>query len=214
MPEQETQKTKKHRMGRSTAKNWKPLYTKIVGYCARGIPKPEIANLVNLSLSQIYNITGSDYFQERLNKHLQAYETKKAQIKANQEGEDKNLVRLEKMAQKAVTILEKALKGDATISKTQISTAKDVLDRAGYKPKERVEQTVTHHNYSPEEIKSAQVTMIEMSDTLERLSSGGTDFLLSGPAKRPYTEDDDGTLRTQFTELEQTGSDRQEGEPT
>ena len=63
--------------------------------------------------------------------------------------------RTKKLLQDAVPVALaqlKKLSSDAVSEAVQLGAIKDILDRTGYKPTERVEQTITHADKSTEEL--------------------------------------------------------------
>jgi hypothetical protein len=163
----------------ATKLNWKPSYTKILYYVQKNLPDSKISELVGMSHQMIALIRNSPYFQEKLNHSLTMYEKRRSERLADIQSSDVTMTKLEKSARSAATILVKALKGDNSITKTQISVAKDLLDRTGYKAKEKMEIETTTKSYSPEEISSAQATILEMTEALDRLSQHGSSYLVS-----------------------------------
>jgi phage terminase small subunit len=67
----------------------------------------------------------------------------------------------------------KKLSSDAVSEAVQLGAIKDILDRTGYKPTERVEQTITHADKSTEELErelEALTGSTDIEQVPERLS--------------------------------------------
>jgi hypothetical protein len=200
-----------------TEYNWKPKYTKLIAYVQRGLPDEKLGELVGLSPATVSRIRISPYFKERLNHAMIEYEKKRAKNLANWHDTDKTLGKLEKAAAKAASVLIKSMRGKGDITSQQIASAKDILDRTGYKAREKLDIKQTFERiYSPEEIASAQGTMQEVEHMLGRLSSTGTEYLIRAAAKRiedNSDEEEDGEEEIE-EELAEKGSGDSPNETT
>lgn len=169
----------KRRPFSATRDNWKPEYTQILYWVQKNLPTPEIASRVGLGAITVTRVIASPYFRERLTRAQEAYELKRSNRLADLQATDPIQRKLEKAASKAATILVKALKGAKDVSRQQIFVAKDLLDRTGYKAKEKIEVDTYSHNYSPQEVSSAHTTLLEVQEILHSIGTRGTGYLIS-----------------------------------
>lgn len=162
-------------VARYKKEEWSGAYQKIMVLAEQGATQKEIAAATSKSTSRISQILRSKKFRERREKfHDQL------------EGDiyEKFAKYSMRAAQKIVDIMRTG-KGKDRI---QLDAAKDVLNYAGHKPKERHE-TVTY-NYSIHEVRSAKEAMQEVVSISTRLTREPSKFLLTSEDKEKSLEED------------------------
>jgi hypothetical protein len=151
----------------------------MVYWVQKGLSPDAIAEKIGMCAATISRASNMPYFKERLAAAQTAYEKRRSQRLADLQITDKTQSKLERAAQMAATIMIKALRGDSDITRQQVFVAKDLLDRTGYKAKEKIELETHNHNYSPQEVASAQTTLLEMQEILDTLGVTGTHYAIS-----------------------------------
>ena len=158
---------------------WTGKHTKVLIMTHRGAKDAEIAQDLGISIRTISRMRAKDDFIKKLG----ALETQiiASTIKPEKEMVD-HLTRarelLKKNAWRAAKVVIATSKRGRPGDRLKYEAAKDILDRAGLKPKEELE--IRERTYSPEELSSMKITLSEIESTTLRLSNTGSRFVL-GP---------------------------------
>ena len=157
--------------------NWGPTHNTILLWTYRGKTLPEIAKYLKYSVETVAHVRRSPYFQDKL----------QAMRNATFEGIAKREVALstaalsrqalEKAQLTAARKIIKIMRKGTPDQKLQFEAAKDILDRTGLKPVEKIE--MHERVYTPEEVERAKHTLSEVETIIARMETRDSKFLLA-----------------------------------
>lgn len=166
---------------------WRAKYTKILILHHKAIPVTEIAKTVGMSVSGLHKVIEGEEFKNRLNKLHQA-DLKEALKDSREEISEITKARdiICKNALKAAITIAKLSKRAKPTDRIRFEAAKDILDRAGLKPEEKLE--IRERTFSPEELEGMRTTLGEIESMTMRLSDTGSRFLLTSTPRSSDTD--------------------------
>lgn len=159
---------------------WRPIHTRIlIDYVQRG-PAPNLGELskkFKLTKQYISIVINSPYFIQRAKEMALKVEAKIPEAMAKRASIDKAREVLVRAAYRCAIKVRVLSKNGTSKDRLQFDACRDILDRAGLKPKEIIE---THERgYTPEEIDSALETLREVESIIMRLSNTSNPFIIN-----------------------------------
>lgn len=119
------------------------LHLRIIQLKAGGLKGPMIAELCQCTPQTVSNVINSDLGKRKLRALIAGRDVATLDVKAE----------LEALAKTSVEIMRQALEGQRELTdKDIVGVAKDVIDRAGYSPKNVHLHAHQHQLFSPDEI--------------------------------------------------------------
>jgi len=189
---------------------WTSRHTKILILTHKDTPTEEIASAVGMSVAGINSIRTKPLFNQKLEA---LYDKATSKVLEDTKEDLDHLVQAREALNKKATwaakqVIKLAKKGTSK-DRLKLDAARDILDRAGLKPKEVIE--TRSRDYSPEEINSALATMKELEHITKQLTQGsGSRFLLDTTKPTNLVTDSPKQIGVDDTaeETKQTSQDR------
>jgi hypothetical protein len=146
---------------------WTPRYTKILLLHEKGMKSREIAEKVGMNPVSISKVLKKPMFLAKKDKFEETVAEKARAILSSH---------AISAAKKVVSMMQRGVSSQ----KLQYEAAKEILYQIGCKPIDVIDDR-RKRDYSPEEIKSALGTMLEVESIMTRLSCGNSQFIVEKP---------------------------------
>lgn len=145
-------------------KGWSAVHQMVFKLYTEGYTPAEIVKKTNFGMDKVRNIIRTDKFQEHHDKVVtNSVETARKMLES----------KLTEAAGQIVRIMKHGKPED----RLRFDAAKEVLYQCGMKPVEVVE--TRNRDYTPEEIQSSLLVLKEVKEIEEKLSTQGSEFLLT-----------------------------------